>query len=515
MTLQSSNSILFIPPPTGGLNGFDAWYGMDANYAIDIQNVNPRYNYSECRASFASVGSSGLNFTIDLAHLYANIDASAAVTFIASYNGHLYSITTAGAWTDLGAVLTGGSANPISACQFRGRLFIADGVDAPMDWNGAALTNPTGWSGTGLTASTLRNPWVYKGRLFFTTSTNDIWYAPIDAITGALTKYPMQSALTKGGQIVFGGQTYVGGDGRNALWLVVSTEGEIVVFSGQDPGASDWEIYGRFFVSPPLSYISYFSYGGDFHIITTQGIVAMSDVLADRKDGSNYITISKKIDPIIAKISAYLASFGSGIKAWPTNAVISSSENLLYLGPFPAYDAGYRTDYGKPSFFVMNLSTKAWSWYTTPITYYPALGAIAAAKGVVYYIAIGAQYELWKTGQTALYDAGSTNLPIGWNITSAFTNAKQNYNKKFNKFRPVVKNGLNYTLGSYRDFDISVLKTNAITTGLTLNKKFYDLNSEGTFFSAYVAGTSKDTGATALPQYFGSFLTYQPGSDVP
>lgn len=516
MTLARSNSILYIPPPTGGLNGFDSWYDMDPNYAVQIQNVNPLYNFSKCRSSFASVGISAVNYAIDVSTLDVNIEANGTVTFIVSYNNHIYSITSAGVWTDRGAVLTGGSLYPISTCQFRSRLFIANGIDAPMDWTGAALTNPTGWSGTGLTASTLRTPWAYKGRLFFTTATNDIWFAPVDAITGALTKYPMQSYLTKGGQIIFGGQTYPQGMEREALWLVVSNQGEVLVYSGQDPAASDWQFYGRFFISMPISYASYFDYGGNFHIVTAQGIVAMDDVLAGKKDGANYVTISKNIDPLIGSIASGIGAFTGGgpSNVFTIRAAISAAENLLYLGPIPGGIGNYRPDYSYSSFFVMNLSTKAWSWYTTPTTYYP-IGTITSANGVVYYIAAGAKYELWKTGESALYDVGSSNLPISWSMASAFTNVKQNYHKKFNKFRPVVKNGLTYTIGAYADFDTSVLKSNSIATPLALNKKFYDLNMEGTFLSAYVSGTSANSGATALPEYYGSFITYQPGSDVP
>lgn len=509
MALAQSNKILYVPAPTGGLNGSDPWYDMDEKDAVAIQNVNPLYNYSKCRLSFAAVGAgSGVASDSQARPLFSNIATDKTFSFVTPINGRLYTVTSAGAWTNQMAY----SRTNFLSCQFRGKLFIANGTNTPVDWSGTVFTNPTGWTGTGLTASDLKSPWVYKERLFFTTAANDVWYAPIDAITGALTKLPMQSKLTRGGQIVFGGQTFSPGETeRSALWVLVTSEGEVIVYSGQDPAASDWQFYGRYYLSKPLSYASFFNYAGDFHIITAQGIVAMSDVLADRREGANYITISKKIDPLIGSFAVGVGS--SLFDSFPISGAVSTYENLLYVGPIPISIYPAPANPLGAGYFVMNLATKAWSWYVPPLTSY-GISTPATADGIVYYIGNGTNFELWKTGQSSLYDVGGSNLPIEWFIASAFTNDRGAYNKKFNKIRPIVKNVLSPTIGAYIDFD-TTLKTNAIATPLTLNKKFYDINVEGTFISLYTKGTSGNSGATTLPEYYGSFLSYEPGSNIP
>lgn len=506
MALAQSNKITFVSPPVQGLNGRDPWYNMEPGYAVEMVNVEPRYNYTKCRQGFQLLGSVARNPTGSTGVFGALTLTDGTISFLYASTGGLYSITSAGVWTNQAAAFTAQGA----IAQFRNTLHLGNNVSGPVSWNGTALTSPVAW--TGPTLVDMRSPWVYKGRLYWLDATNDVWYGAVDAVSGALTKFPMQSYLTKGGKILFGGSTNNGGDQREALNVFVSTEGQVVVFSGQDPGASDWQLINTYQIGNPASYNAYFNYGEDFHIITQLGVVALSDILTGKKDGANYLSLSREIDPLLGTFYGAFTGSSGLVNTFPTGGAISNYENLLYLGPM---SRTYLNGTSSSGNFVMNLNTKAWSWYQTPTGYSPATSQVSAG-GYTYWVAVIANtsYQLWRTGGNTLYDVGASNTDIDWYSVSAFTNDRANYNKKLNKVRPISKNMLALTYGTYVDFD-TTLRSNSVATPLTMNKKFYDINQEANFFALQVGGSSADTGATALPEYYGSFISYEPGSNIP
>jgi hypothetical protein len=90
-----------------------------------------------------------------------------------------------------GVSLTGGDWSVVQFTTAGGTFLRAvNGVDTPLVYDGAVWgTSP---ALTGLTVSTLSNVWSFKNRLFFVEKdTQNAWYLAVDAIGGALTKFPL------------------------------------------------------------------------------------------------------------------------------------------------------------------------------------------------------------------------------------------------------------------------------------------------------------------------------------
>jgi len=512
MALAQSNKIVYLPPPTGGLNAIDPYSNMPESDAVALVNIAPKESYSEVRKAFELLSTSGatagINSSVYKIWPLISSASTSGLFLIQGFGLGWVSDPTYSASFVLSASM--------NFCQFRGYLFGAGGAVATKAFDGTTTLIATAWTGTGLTESNLESPWVYRGRLYFCeANTKNTWFADIDQVTGAakaLTKFPLESHFLKGGHGFFGGSS-APEEGRDAeaLWVCVSNQGEILVYTGADPGAGDWRFYGRYYIAPPLARNSFFYIGGVLHIQTRTGINSLNDVIAGRKDGANYISLSRKIDPILSAL--YPVQTGSQFN----QAAISARENLLYLSVYIA-------NVGTVA-FVMNLTTGAWSQYriysATDSTTFAFLSGFAAIGQDVYFItngASGATIATWWAGQDLIYDkwgsGGSDRKDIHWSIQHAFQSNGQNTNKKFNKVRPIIQQQAALTIGSYTDFD-TTLASQSVATSLAMNKKFYDINKEAFYLSLYFAGDSNDASATALPQYHGSLLSYEPGSNIP
>jgi len=510
MALAQSNKILYLPPPTGGLNFISPLADMPESDTPYSKNVNPDARYSKCRDGITSVAGADATLSFIASFLMSLNKSDGSIVFLLVDGlGAASSITSSGV-----SAVVPASGCPYYWCEFRNRIFMAQATKTPRDWDGTTYT-ATAW--TGPTVTGLTNPWSYKGRMYFAYSVSgnqtSVWYGGVSAITGALTELPLLSIWTKGGYTAFGGTTVLNfGNVTEEFCVFVSSMGEVLVYQGDDPSASNWQIVGRFFISPPAHRFSFFYYGGDLHVVTTQSVISVRDLMAGQAATGRFQSLTEKIDPEIAKSAS-----NPFISAIFLRATVSPRENLLYL--YAQNSSSGVEEYG---FFVMNLVTKAWGWYTVQegstgsSPYLNLCNAVSSATDIYYCVSeVGVGVHLIKGGQIdQIYDTLSTNIDINYKLQHSFVSGNQNTNKKFNKIRPIIKDQSTLTIGSYSDFD-TTLASQSVAVSLSMNKKFYDINKEAFYLSLYIAGSSSDTDATGLPEYHGSLLSYELGSNIP
>ena len=70
-----------------------------------------------------------------------------------------------------------------------------------------------------------------------------LWYLPLNSISGAASEFPIGNFLQKGGKIVaIIPWTIDSGHGSDDLFCILSSEGEIAVYSGTDPASlTTWD----------------------------------------------------------------------------------------------------------------------------------------------------------------------------------------------------------------------------------------------------------------------------------
>ena len=356
MPKRSTATSLTIPPPVNGWNTKDPITEMDQLYAVEVENyfsnggtVDFRKGY---RLHVKNVGS-GSNVVGTVAELA--LQSGTKNLLAISQNNRVYNATSTGsAPTDLsnaGAIVVDYVS---SAVNFRNRIFIKDYITTHdvYDWDGAAANlNASAFTGPGGDDKLLCNPQVYKSRLYFTELySSSFWFGGVDAITGALTEYDVQSFLTKGGYILFSGGISKQGDINQEYFAIISNQGEVLVYQGDNPTAATWSIVGHFYMPPPVGFRSFFYWGSNLVIITNQGVVLLSEVLKGSAD----------LAFLTQNISSAFNDFFDSLPAESsfTNGVFYPKGNMLIFNLVNSV--------GTTNQFVMNTNTGSW-WKWTGI----------------------------------------------------------------------------------------------------------------------------------------------------
>jgi hypothetical protein len=203
-------------------------------------------------------------------------------------------------WETAPTTKSGFSTDNWTSCTFTDgsgaqHVFLANGVDTPQDYTTANGLSDTGFTVTGLT---LDSPLSFKNTLYFVGGDFDIYYGGVQAISGSLTKFPVGSFFKKGGKILtIQNWTQDAGQGIDDIFVIISTEGEVMLYKGSNPTESDWATLGVFNIPRPIGKNCCEMVGADIIILTEAGYLPLSRVLSDLR--ANRTSISSVINPIV------------------------------------------------------------------------------------------------------------------------------------------------------------------------------------------------------------------------
>lgn len=226
-------------------------------------------------------------------------------------------------------------------------LYWVNGADSARHYNGSAWATP---SITGATSSTFSYTFPHKARLFFIKKdTTTVHYLPVDAVSGAVGTLDVGGELTLGGTLIAGAAvTHDSGEGLDDYCCFVSSEGEVVVYSGTDPSDGDlWIKKGTFRIGRPIGARCLLKIGGDIAVLTQDGMVSLArSILLDRAAAEKG-AFSNKISEAFADQYALTGSvFGWQIVTWPTKHM------AIVNVPITDGETYYQ--------YVMNVLTGAW-----------------------------------------------------------------------------------------------------------------------------------------------------------
>ena len=256
--------------------------------------------------------------------------------------------------TILGIVQTSATAGTLRVGSITGGPFQDN--EALTSAGGAATANGASAAGsaitiTGVTTSDLSQVWSHKRRLFFVQKNSaSVWYLPVASIGGAATELPLGAVFRRGGYALFGASWSLdSGSGMDDVCIIVSTNGEIAVYEGNDPSsATDWNLTGVYEISRPLNKHSYFKAGGDLAILTEDGIIPVSEALRKDRAALQAVAISYPIE------DAWKASVANRSTDFPITPTLWQSQALLMIGVPGSAGVAY----------VANARTGAWCRYT-------------------------------------------------------------------------------------------------------------------------------------------------------
>jgi hypothetical protein len=423
-----------LPAPIGGWNARDSLAAMKPLDAVKLENWWPRVADVAIRGGCSNY-STGYAKRIKTLMQYA--PPTGSTKMLAATDDGIFDASAAGA---VGAALlarTNGYHNWTQMAVSGGAYLIApNGVDKPAYYDGAVWTAVDAASApalTGVTTTKLIAANVYKRRLFFLEKDKlNFWYLAADAVGGALTEFLLGPLCNKGGYCMATATwTMDSGAGPDDYVVFVSSEGECVVFTGDNPSsAAAWLLKGVYFVGKPIGRHCLKKYGGDLILLTEYGAFPLSKLLLSSTVNLKQALTNKIEGAFIDDLRTNGGYTGWGLEIFPAQGA------LIVNGPTTS-DGSVAVQY------VMNTTTGAWAKFT----------GWAASDFTVF------NKELYFADATAVVKAWTGHADKGAYIVAdgqtAFNNFGDVRTKQPSFFRPMlrVSGPMDYSQGLAVDFD--------------------------------------------------------------
>lgn len=155
---------------------------------------------------------------------------------------------------------------------------------------------------------------AFKNRFYvIDDQTAEVYYGAVGAVSGTLTGPFDPSEFFQRGRFIVAGcsWSYNQGDANDELMVLVNNAGEVLVYSGDWPGAANFYLLARFDIPTPLVggfglAANTYQYptrlikaGQDVLVVTARGVISLAGALAGRKPSDPYFNLSRKIGPVV------------------------------------------------------------------------------------------------------------------------------------------------------------------------------------------------------------------------
>jgi hypothetical protein len=401
---------------------------MGPEYAVKMINAFPDDGFVRTRKGFIQHCAITAN-TSDVNTLVELPLANGSQKLIACAGTQFYDVTSSSS-VALGPTITNSTWQHV---LIGNRVLFFNGSDTPQMYDGTTWSQPSfnGQVHT-LTPSNLIQACQYKSRLFVVEkNTSYVWNSNTAAFQGQMHRIDYSYLLQRGGTVQFvASWSRDTGVGLTDYFVIVSSEGEVLLYSGTNPeDASNWAIAGRFFLPEPVAgRRGYLGLGSDLLIIHKAGITPLSSLLAGGNN-STYASITANIN------QAFLAAAQDYGAADGWCAAYHSAGKAVYFN-IPVPEIAQQ--------FVLNPDRGAWAQYT------------------------GMQAKVWSPFQNDIYFGGKNGrvfkaetgaldngAPIKSEVHLAYNYFKDRARiKRFTMIRPHVKSapGETFSIGTDVDF---------------------------------------------------------------
>lgn len=287
-----------ISAPTGGWDTQNAIADMPIDHAPIMDNWFPGTDRVEVRRG-SETHATGMTGAVETLMNYTAL--SGTESLFAANNGAIYDVTSPGS---VGAAevssLNSDRWQHIQIGTAGGQFLLAmNGADTPITYNG------TSWSTASITGPTADNLiWcnLHQRRLWFGEEGSLIaWYLPVNSIGGAASQFSLAAVAKLGGYIMaMGTWTRDAGDGQDDVAVFITSEGEAIVYSGTDPSsAATWTLVGVFRIGKPIGRRCMMKAGADLLIVTEDGFVFCSQILALNRSQAERVALSSQINEAV------------------------------------------------------------------------------------------------------------------------------------------------------------------------------------------------------------------------
>ena len=216
----------------------------------------------------------------------------------------IYDVTTAGVLPAADIALTNGQTIATSiSTGANNYMLVVNGTDTLKQFDGTTWTSVATFGGTATSVYSYIE--TYQQRIFLARkNTLTLEYLPVNSISGTPVTYELGAIFRRGGKIVaIGTWTIDGGVGADDKLVVVTSQGEVAVFTGADPSsASTWANEGVYYIGKPLGNQPLTKIAGDLMYISEVGIFPISKALQSVAVEYSQ-SVSNNIQPILNNLA--------------------------------------------------------------------------------------------------------------------------------------------------------------------------------------------------------------------
>lgn len=334
-----------IKAPILGWNAKDSEADMAEGWALDLVNMFPNLTDVSLRGG---------------SETYSTGNGTGAVETLVEYSGTGTHKLLSASGSSIYDASAAGAASEIATGKINARwqttmfstaggnfLYMVNGADAPIYYDGSTFTTPTL---SGVTPADIVYVMAHQSRLWFAFNNSlTVGYLAINGIAGAVSTFELGGLCSKGGTLTaMGSWTRDGGSGPDDVACFITSEGEVILFSGNNPAAADaWTLVGVFSIGKPIGRRCVEKVGADLIVTTQDGAIPLSIFLPIDQVGSRGKALSDNIqNHFLRDARTYGAVFG-----W---------ESIHYpQGSYAAFNVPHGSTTSKQ--YVVNTQTGAWA----------------------------------------------------------------------------------------------------------------------------------------------------------
>lgn len=328
-SIRAVSKATTIAAPIGGLNAYDSIANMPTQDAVLMKNMYPQPYGAVMRKGYQE-WTTGMAGSIESLLTYAAQDGTNKMWAV-STNGTMYDASISS--NAPAAAVTGltnarwqfvNFANPAGS-----HMLAVNGADDAIWYNGTAYIRISAGGGAnqwfGLDPKNAIHITIHQRRIWVVEKNSSSgWYLPVEVLYGSMEEFDFGPLFSRGGYLMALHTWAIDdGDGADDHLIAISSEGEVAVFSGIDPG-TDFTLQGVYYIGAPIGRRCVTKLGGEAVIMTEKGVVALSESLASTKvNESRYNNYSAKIQQLLADLTTeHGANFGWEPFVYPANNML-------------------------------------------------------------------------------------------------------------------------------------------------------------------------------------------------
>jgi hypothetical protein len=264
--------VVSLPAPYGGQNNKEGAYNLGPEFATSLVNWVPGPGYLDTRGPCTAFSDNNAGAPIQSLWGHPNGNVIFSLE-----NGDIYL-----AQTTIGAAITTAPTNgDFHGNTFQDRLILCNGVDVPQIYDG---TNVAAGVYTGIaTPANLYGSLTFKGRVYYWENGKRLfWYANAGSFQGLLASFDL-STFTRGDGVLESicPLTFDGGSGPDDLIAFLFSNGEVLIYQGDDPGNTNaWQQVGAFRIGGISGRACWAVVGSSTLVATDLGVVDLARALS-------------------------------------------------------------------------------------------------------------------------------------------------------------------------------------------------------------------------------------------